>query len=84
MNSRIARAKLRYQNALAALTTAVKTSYPVGTVIDVTIGHARIRAEVIAHRSWSDPRVFVRNIETGATRKFTATDERCKVVVISK
>ncbi|HEV7405207.1 MAG TPA: hypothetical protein VGO11_19845 [Chthoniobacteraceae bacterium] len=81
----IAAAYKKSRKATEALMAEVKRAYPLGCLVQVKLGRAKIEAEVIGHSDawWYSPsEVRVRNRRTGTVRKFAATSERHEARVI--
>jgi hypothetical protein len=73
MSERIKEAKARYEAAAKALVEAVKEEYPVGSIVNVTIGRATFDVEIVGYSDcwWYYPEgLFGRNLFTGKLRKF--------------
>ena len=69
-------AEERYDEAAKALAAATAKAFPVGTILHVTLGKARVRGEVIGAGSmwhYQPARVVIRNLDTGKQREFSAT-----------
>lgn len=73
-----------WQRAGSQLTQAVHRAFPVGSTIEVTIGHARIRARVNAIGGHSCAEVYCTNLVTGKPRHFWAASDYHNPVLISK
>ena len=73
MNCKLKRLAQRRREATDALCAGVAELFPIGSVVEVTIGRATFRAEVIDHaRGWSEyyaGSIRVRNIKTGCVRR---------------
>jgi hypothetical protein len=75
----------RYERAAEALVKSAEICYPIGSVVEVTLGIARIRGRVVAHgTSWYDPdSVQIENVLTGKRRRFSATCDSYRPEFIS-
>ena len=80
-----------------ALTDAARSAiaridelYPVGSVIEATMGNARIRLEITATKlgSWNPlyetTYIYGKNIKTGRQRKLSVTYEAHEIITLSK
>lgn len=78
VNDAVNAASAKYQEAAEALMRVVKRAYPVGCVVAVTLGRARVIGEVTGHSNswWYHPStVVIRNLRTGKTRDFAADSD---------
>jgi len=80
----IVKARRAYQRAAEALSAATKRAYPVGAVVTVRLGRSTVTGVVLSAGSaywWHEPdRVWIENIKTGKSRKFTASGYATEVI----
>lgn len=84
---RLVRLSAAHDHAREALCRGVEEELPLGTIIEATLGNARIRGEVTGYGStWSCHSagcVWVRNTRTGKTRRvYPALDTEAVRVVM--
>ena len=73
MTKRIEIAERHYQQSAEHLMETIRDEYPVGTIVNVTIGNATFDAEITRHSSswWNEPtEIYGRNLNTGKERRF--------------
>lgn len=77
MNRKLERLVRRQREATEALCAGVAELFPVGCVVEATIGRATFRAEVVRHEegwcSYYAGSMMVRNIKTGSVRRVYPT-----------
>ena len=79
-------AKQKYRDAAGDLVLAVMKMFPLGTVIECTIGRSTIRGEVVSSGGfwWHAPdSLRIENLKTGRTRRITATHEGYNIKIIN-
>jgi len=85
---RLVRLDQAFRQACKNLCDATAEELPVGTVIDATLGRARIRGEVVSHsKGWSvhyAGSVMVRNSATGKIRRVTPNYEGHAMRIVSR
>ena len=84
----LVRLSAKHDEAREAWCQAVQEELPRGTIIEATLGNARVRGEVTGYGSdWSCVSagcVYVRNVRTGKSRRVWPTLDTEDVRVISK
>lgn len=83
MDERIVAAEKRLKAAKEALRAAVREAYPVGTVLEVTMGRARITGEVLSY-GLEPKEVVIQNLQTRTTRRFSATYPPHDIRIVKK
>lgn len=82
-HSEIAAAHAAVETAQARLRRAITKAFPVGAHVLVTLGGHLVHGEVTGYGpDWSDlsvSDVYIRNVETGKSRRFSATYHEAKV-----
>lgn len=83
-----------YQNALTdaarAAIAKIDELYPVGSIIEATMGGTRIRLEITATKlgDWNPLHettyIYGRNIKTGRPRKLSVTYKAHEIITLSK
>ncbi len=83
----VRKAKEAHERASKALVEATIRAYPVGTIIEVTLGNARVTGRVTGSGGywWYNPgTVTIVNLNTNSTRRFSATHEGHDVKITSR
>lgn len=84
---RIRDMRKEFMDACRALCDVVREELPTGTIIEATLGSARIRGEVVDHHNgwsaWGAGDITVRNLKTGKLRSVTPHYEGHELKVIS-
>lgn len=81
----LARLKWRWRQATEALCAGVAELFPVGCVVEATIGRATFRAEVVSHAvvcNYYAGSMWVRNLKTGSYRRVYPTCDSHNVRLI--
>lgn len=82
----VQQAKREYEHAAERLMTVTERVYPIGAIIDATMGRARIRAEVIRHAGHTNHEpaaIIVRNVDTGKNRRLSASFDDHDIEIVS-
>lgn len=84
---RIRDMRKEFMDACRALCDVTKEELPNGTIVEVTMGNARIRGEVTSHAegwtAYGSGDITVRNLKTGKLRSVTPCYEGHDLKVIS-
>jgi hypothetical protein len=78
----VERAATALRHAQDELRRAVAAAYPIGTIVRVDLGRARVRGRVTGFSRWDPETVCIVNLDTLKPRAFCATFSRHNVEIV--